>query len=48
MTVKKEKTTICVILDKELRDAVEAIAKEEERNLSYIVRKALQEYVNKN
>jgi len=48
MVEKKEKTTICVILDKELRDAVEAIAKKEDRNLSYIVRKALQEYVDKN
>lgn len=48
MAEKKEKTTICVILDKELRDAVEAIAEKEERNLSYIVRKALQEYVDKN
>lgn len=48
MAQNKEKTTICVILDKELRDAVEEIAEKEDRNLSYIVRKALQEYVDKN
>lgn len=44
----EEKVTICVVIPKSLREAVEEIAKEEDRNLSYIVRKALQEYVDNN
>ena len=42
---KQETTTINVVVPVELRKALEEIAAREERTLSWIVRKALQEYI---
>lgn len=43
----KETKTISVILDKDFYEELKEVAKEEERNFSFIVRKALQEYLDK-
>lgn len=45
-TTKKTKT-ISVILPMEMIEELEKIMKEEERNMSWIVRKAIQEYIDK-
>lgn len=42
----KETKTISVILDKEFYEELKELAKKEERNFSWIVRKALKEYVD--
>ena len=39
---------ITVMLPEEHKDILEKIAKEEDRNLSWMVRKAVQEYIEKN
>jgi predicted transcriptional regulator len=44
---KTESTTINVVVPIELRQDLEKIAAAEERTLSWIVRKALQEFVEK-
>ena len=38
---------ICVILPDETKEEIEKIAKEQERNLSWVVRKAIEEYLSK-
>ena len=47
MKKEQEKTTISVIIPIETRNKLNKIAKEEERNLSWIVRKAIQDYLDK-
>lgn len=37
---------IGVIIPDEMKKALDQIAEEEERNISYVVRKAIQEYLN--
>lgn len=36
---------ICVILPDEMKEEVDKVAKEQDRNLSWIVRKAIEEYL---
>ena len=36
---------ICVILPDEMKEEVDRIAKKQDRNLSWIVRKAIEEYL---
>ena len=36
---------ICVILPDEMKEEIDRIAKEQDRNLSWIVRKAIEEYL---
>lgn len=45
--IKKDTKTISVILPLEMYEAIEKVCEEEERNVSYIVRKAIQEYLDK-
>ena len=47
MGKEQDKTTISVVISVEMRNKLEAIAAEEERNLSWIVRKAIQDYIDK-
>lgn len=37
---------ICVILPDEMKEEVDKVAKEQDRNLSWIVRKAIEEYLS--
>ena len=46
MSEEKKSKTISVILPGEMISALEEIMKEEERNMSWIVRKAIQEYID--
>jgi predicted transcriptional regulator len=36
---------ICVILPDEVKEEIDKVAKEQDRNLSWIVRKAIEEYL---
>ena len=36
---------ICVILPDEMKEEIDKVAKEQDRNLSWIVRKAIEEYL---
>ena len=47
MSEKDEKTTLSVVITKEMRNAIDRIAKEEDRKISSIVRIALMEYIAK-
>lgn len=47
MSDKDEKTTLSVVITKEMRNAIDRIAKEEDRKISSIVRIALMEYIAK-
>jgi len=47
MSKDQDKTTISVVIPVEMRNKLIAIAAEEERNLSWIVRKAIQDYIDK-
>lgn len=47
MSEKNEKTTLSVVITKEMRNAIDRIAKEEDRKISSIVRIALMEYIAK-
>lgn len=38
---------ICVILPDEMKEEIDKVAKEQERNLSWVVRKAIEEYLSK-
>lgn len=44
---EKKSKTISVILPMDMVSALEDKMREEERNMSYIIRKAIQEYLNK-
>lgn len=46
MEKKSKNKTISVIVSDEMRAELEKIAAEEERNLSWVVRKALQQYID--
>lgn len=43
----KETRTISVIIPVEIKEALDDVAKKEERTLSWVVRKAIEEYLNK-
>jgi predicted transcriptional regulator len=37
---------ICVILPDEVKEEIDKVAKEQDRNLSWVVRKAIEEYLS--
>ena len=38
---------ICVILPDDMKEDIDRVAKEQDRNLSWVVRKAIEEYLSK-
>ena len=46
MAKSNDTVTLSVIVTKEMREQLEKVAKEEERTLSWIMRKAIQDYLD--
>lgn len=48
MSIASDKTRISLVIDKEDKTKLEEIAKADDRTLSYIVNKAIKEYLKRN